>query len=351
MSSFSRALLPAGSGPELAAAVTAEALGSALFQLVAGAARADASGNSAALTGAPSLAPFAIMAAGYAALSSALRPASGGHLNPALSLAAVLGGRLAAASFLAYAAAQLGGGVVGSMLSSLTVPGARLFRRAGAVGCLAHPASAAAAGGGGGAWLGGSNLWRLAAWEGVSSAAASLALLSHASPAFVALAFASVGAAAAAAAPALGDVVGNPVLVLSPAVAFGCGWGAGPARWAGQALGAAAAAHDQLLGAWVQGDEVGAVDRGAHAGVGESESGAHESPSLSINPRPTLSAPPETRPSRRRAPTPARATRARPRAGARSARRRAHPRPARPRPGTRPRPATRTARGDRPAGA
>ena len=145
MSSFSRALLPAGSGPELAAAVTAEALGSALFQLVAGAARAAASGNSAALTGAPSLAPFAIMAAGYAALSSALRPASGGHLNPALSLAAVLGGRLAAASFLAYAAAQLGGGVVGSMLSSLTVPGARLFRRAGAVGCLAHPASAAAA--------------------------------------------------------------------------------------------------------------------------------------------------------------------------------------------------------------
>jgi glycerol uptake facilitator-like aquaporin len=242
MSSFSRALLPAGSGPELAAAVTAEALGSALFQLVAGAARAAASGNSAALTGAPSLAPFAIMAAGYAALSSALRPVSGGHLNPALSLAAVLGGRLAAASFLAYAAAQLGGGVVGSMLSSLTVPGARLFRRAGAVGCLAHPASAAAAGGGGGAWLGGSNLWRLAAWEGVSSAAASLALLSHASPAFVALAFASVGAAAAAAAPALGDVVGNPVLVLSPAVAFGCGWGAGPARWAGQALGAAAAA-------------------------------------------------------------------------------------------------------------
>ena len=126
-SSFSRALLPAGSGPELAAAVTAEALGSALFQLVSGAARAAATGDSAALTGAPSLAPFVLIAAVYASLSSALRPASGGHLNPALSLAAVLGGRLAAASFLAYGAAQLGGGVVAAMLSSLAVPGAREF--------------------------------------------------------------------------------------------------------------------------------------------------------------------------------------------------------------------------------
>lgn len=240
-SSFSRALLPAGSGPELAAAVTAEALGSALFQLVSGAARAAAAGNSAALTGSPSLVPYVVMAAAYAALSSALRPASGGHLNPALSLAAVLGGRLAAASFLAYAAAQLGGGVVGAMLSSLTVPGARLFRKAGAVGCLAPPVMAHAATGSSSAW-GGANWWRLMAWEGVSTAAASLALLAHAPPASVALAFASVGAAAAAVAPSLGDVVGNPVLALSPAVAFGCGWRAGPARWLGQALGAAAAA-------------------------------------------------------------------------------------------------------------
>lgn len=235
-STFSRAVLPAGSGPELAAAVTAEALGSVLFQLVSGAARVVASGSSTALTGALSLVPFVITAASYAALSSALRPASGGHLNPALSLAAMLGGRLAAASFLAYAAAQLGGGVVGSMLSSLTVPGARLFRKAGAVGCLAAPTRAAT-----GLW-GGSNWCRLMAWEGVSSAVASMALLSHSSPAFVALAFASVGAAAAAAAPSLGDVVGNPMLSLSPAVAFGCGWRAAPARWAGQVLGAAVAA-------------------------------------------------------------------------------------------------------------
>lgn len=207
--------------------MTAEALGSALFQLVAGAARAAASVGSAPLV------PFVIVAASYAALSSALRPASGGHLNPGLSLAAVLGGRLAAASFLAYAAAQLGGGVVGSMISSLTVPGARLFRRAGAVGCLAHPEAAKRT------W--GYNWWRLMAWEGVSSAVASLALLSHSSPAFVALAFASVGAAAAAVAPSLGDVVGNPVLALSPAVAFGCGWRAAPARFVGQVAGALAA--------------------------------------------------------------------------------------------------------------
>jgi glycerol uptake facilitator-like aquaporin len=137
----------------------------------------------------------------YASLSSALRPASGGLMNPALSLAAVLGGRLAAASFLAYAAAQLGGGVVGAMISSLTVPGARLFRKAGAVGCLAQPVSAAAAKMG--KW-GGANWWRLLAWESVSAAVSSLALLSHSSPAFVALAFASVGAAAAAVAPSLG---------------------------------------------------------------------------------------------------------------------------------------------------
>lgn len=64
-SSFSRARLPAGSGPELAAAVTAEALGSAIFQLIAGAARAAASGGSAALAGAPSLVPFVIMAGWY----------------------------------------------------------------------------------------------------------------------------------------------------------------------------------------------------------------------------------------------------------------------------------------------
>jgi hypothetical protein len=38
------------------------------------------------------------------------------------------------------------------------------------------------------------------------------------------------------------DVVGNPVLALSPAVAFGCGWRAAPARWVGQALGAVVAA-------------------------------------------------------------------------------------------------------------
>lgn len=233
--SLSRAFLPAGSGHELAAAVTSEAIGSALLQIVAGAARAAASGGFAALTGSPSLVPFVIAAASYVALSSALRPASGGHLNPALSLAAALGGRLAAASFLAYAAAQLGGGVVGSMVSSLTVPGARLFRRAGAVGCLAPPSVAKRT-------CGSTNWWLLMAWEGVSSAAASLALLSHSSPAFVALALAAVGAAAAAAAPSLGDVVGNPVLALSPAVAFGCGWRAAPARLAGQVAGAAVAA-------------------------------------------------------------------------------------------------------------
>jgi len=161
-------------------------------------------------------------------------------LNPALSLAATLGGRLAAASFLAYVAAQLLGAFAGATISGLTVPGARLFDTSRAVGCLAHPSTRGSYG---------ANWWRLFAWEGVSSAAASLALLSHSSPAFVALAFASVGAAAAvatagsdASSSPLGDVVGNPALVLGPAVSFGCGWRAAPARWAGQAIGATVAA-------------------------------------------------------------------------------------------------------------
>jgi len=52
---------------------------------------------------------------GLAALLVALGPVSGGHLNPAVSLSALVQGSLSPREALAYASLQLGGGVAGVM--------------------------------------------------------------------------------------------------------------------------------------------------------------------------------------------------------------------------------------------
>ncbi len=51
--------------------------------------------------------------AGLAALLVALGPVSGGHFNPVVSLSALVQGTLSPRTALAYAAAQIGGGIAG----------------------------------------------------------------------------------------------------------------------------------------------------------------------------------------------------------------------------------------------
>lgn len=117
-------------------AVQAEFLGTLLLQLI-GAASGSAVGVG--LT--------------YAVLVYATKNVSGGHLNPALTLAATVSGHMHWAKGLTYIVAQIAGALVGALLEALMIPGLHLGHNAyRAPGCF---------------YPGHVNAWQIMLWEGV----------------------------------------------------------------------------------------------------------------------------------------------------------------------------------------
>lgn len=200
--------------------VAAEGVASAAFVLLA-----------LALAPAPAPATFAAAAgvgAALAAASSLARPASGGHVSSATTLAAALSGLQAGPAAAAWALAQLAGALGGGLMAALLIPGARLWRSAGAPGCVPLPAGAAAA-------------WAELGWEAAATSAVALALLvGQRSGALAVGVTAAVWTAAAGAAGASALLV--PGRALAPALLFGCDWKGAAAHIAAQLVGALVAA-------------------------------------------------------------------------------------------------------------
>jgi MIP family channel proteins len=100
-------------------ALLAEFIGTfALIFVGVGAIAANAaSGGSSGLTGVALAHGLTI-----AVMVSATAAISGGHLNPAVSFGAMLGGKLSPVNFIAYAAAQCLGAVVAAMLAGIFLP-------------------------------------------------------------------------------------------------------------------------------------------------------------------------------------------------------------------------------------
>lgn len=96
--------------PGILKALTAEFLGVALFQLLAGTV-GDSPAES-ALT--------------FAALLYGLKNLSGGHLNPAVSIAASASGHVELSRALLYVAAQILGGITGALVQVAVIPEAHL---------------------------------------------------------------------------------------------------------------------------------------------------------------------------------------------------------------------------------
>jgi MIP family channel proteins len=111
--------------PAMRRALAAEALAMLLFVFFA-------AGTAVMITGvlADRLAPARILvvaiahAVAFGLAVAAATAFSGGHVNPAISVAAVMAGRMPAQRGLMYVAAQLAGAVAGAMLLKMLVPGA-----------------------------------------------------------------------------------------------------------------------------------------------------------------------------------------------------------------------------------
>lgn len=110
----------ASEDPQLGKALVAEFVGVALFQLLAG-----------------SIAQGPVqLAFTYAAILFGVQWISGGHLNPAVSLAALGSGHIDMMRGATYIAAQLLGGVAGALLQAFMTPGEH-FGRYSASACFA----------------------------------------------------------------------------------------------------------------------------------------------------------------------------------------------------------------------
>lgn len=111
--------------PAMRRALAAEALAMLLFVFFA-------AGTAVMTTGALAdrLAPARILvvavahAVAFGLAVAAATAFSGGHVNPAISVAAVMAGRMPARRGVMYVAAQLAGAVAGAMLLKMLVPGA-----------------------------------------------------------------------------------------------------------------------------------------------------------------------------------------------------------------------------------
>jgi glycerol uptake facilitator-like aquaporin len=204
-------------------AITAEGVASAAFVLLS---------LALAPTAAPATAASAaLVGAALATASSLARPASGGHVSSATTLAAALCGRQAGAAAGAWALAQLAGALAGGLLAALLIPGASLWQGAGAPGCAPLPHGAAAS-------------WAELGWEAAATSSAALALLAGERAGSLAVGVAAaVWVAAAGAAGAAVSLV--PGRALAPVLLFGCdqaAWKGAAARVAAQCAGAVLAA-------------------------------------------------------------------------------------------------------------
>ena len=111
--------------PAMRRALAAEALAMLLFVFFA-------AGTAVMATGAVAdrFAPARILvmavahAVAFGLAVAAATPFSGGHVNPAISIAAVMAGRMPARRGAMYVTAQLAGAVAGAMLLKMLVPGA-----------------------------------------------------------------------------------------------------------------------------------------------------------------------------------------------------------------------------------
>ncbi|CAG9784075.1 unnamed protein product [Diatraea saccharalis] len=117
-------------------ALVAEVISTALLVLL---------GVATLMTKEPIVLTHPALAFGFVVLMNveAFGPASGAHMNPAVTLAALLYGKMGAALAGAYAVAQVAGAVVGFGLLRALAP-AGLAATAGCTGTALHPAAAAA---------------------------------------------------------------------------------------------------------------------------------------------------------------------------------------------------------------
>lgn len=151
---------------------------------------------------------------------------SGGHLNPAVTVATLCTGHTSLSRGLAYIVAQVLGAIVGSSLHLALVPGGKC------VGAF-HPH--------------GVGLGVAFGWEVVMTFLLVTAIYSVAvgEPSFGIVGPLAIGAALYAAAITGGGFTGaalNPARVLGPAVVYGCYWKAAPIYILAQLLGGVAAA-------------------------------------------------------------------------------------------------------------
>jgi len=194
------------------AAITAEFLGTFLFAFFGGA----APGPVAAWANGIALAVLVYVTANV----------SGGHLNPAVTVATLITGHTSFSRGLAYIVAQIAGSILASTLHLGLIPGAH------DIGCFAPH---------------GINLAQAFGWEVMMTFLLVVTIYSVAvgEPSFGNMAPLAIGLALFAAAITGGGFTGaslNPARTLGPAVVFSCHWGAVPAYIAAEVLGAAAAA-------------------------------------------------------------------------------------------------------------
>lgn len=197
------------SASRLYAAIAAELVCSLLFAFF-GAPGAGAAGNAVLL----------------AVLVYVAANVSGGHINPAVTVATLVTGHISFSRGLAYIVAQCLGATVGSALHLLLVPGAEC------VGSFAPH---------------GISLGQAFGWELLMTFVLVITVYSVAvgEPSFGIVGPAAIGASVYATAIVGGGFTGgalNPARVLAPAIVFGCNWGAVPIYILGELAGGVAAA-------------------------------------------------------------------------------------------------------------
>jgi aquaporin TIP len=200
------------SSGRLYAAIAAEFFCTLLFAFFGGAAP---SGSAAAANG------IALAVLVYVSAN-----VSGGHLNPAVTVATLVTGHTSFSRGLAYIVAQVLGATLGSSLHLLLVPGGKC------VGSFTPT---------------GINLAHAFGWEVLMTFLLVVTIYSVAvgEPSFGIMGPLVIGAALFAAAITGGGFTGaalNPARVLGPALVYGCYWGAVPAYIAAELLGGIAAA-------------------------------------------------------------------------------------------------------------
>jgi aquaporin TIP len=199
-----------GTTTRLYVAIAAEFVCSFLFAFIGAA----APGSSAAAANGIALAVLVYVSANV----------SGGHLNPAVTVATLVTGHTSVSRGLAYIVAQIAGCVLAAAMHMLLIPNAH------AVGCFAPN---------------GISLGQAFGWEAIMTFLLVVTIYSVAvgQPDFGVMGPLAIGLALFAAALTGGGFTGaalNPARVLGPSIVFGCGWKAAPVYILAELLGGVA---------------------------------------------------------------------------------------------------------------